>query len=103
MTPSAATAPILSKNFRATHVSNDCARIRMSRIALRGGRYGACALTSLAAAEATLTPAERNARFPRAAAFAQQVWRASSDGGRREFSLRLQRHEQRALRFIRET
>jgi hypothetical protein len=50
-TPSATIELQPSHFFRATPASNDRARIRMLWIALRGGRYGACALTSLAATE----------------------------------------------------
>src|SRR5450631_1803992 len=65
-----------SKNFRATHPSNDSARIRLVRITLRGERYANLRLLSLTGTE--LTPPrigrDRNRRvFLPIIVFAQQV------------------------------
>src|SRR5450631_189033 len=45
-----------SKNFRATHPSNDSARIRLVRITLRGERYANLRLLSLTGTELTPSP-----------------------------------------------
>jgi hypothetical protein len=55
-TPSATAELLPSKNFRATHPSNDSARIRLARIALRGRRYANLRFLSLTGAELTLSP-----------------------------------------------
>jgi hypothetical protein len=65
-----------SKNFRATHPSNDSPRSRLARIARRGGHYANLRLLSLT--EAELAPPrigrDRNRRaFPPIIVFAQQV------------------------------
>jgi hypothetical protein len=55
-TPSAITEQLLSKNFRTTNPSNDRARIRLARIALRGGRYPRLRFLSLTGAELAPRP-----------------------------------------------
>jgi hypothetical protein len=56
--PSATAELLPSKNFRATHASNDRARIRLARIALRGGRYASFRFLSLTGTELAPRPSK---------------------------------------------